>query len=532
MAAAARRGHRPPILLAALATLSVAAALLPLAYLLYRGLGADAEARAAVRLGPTLRLVLDTVLLVVGVVAAALAIGTAAAWLVVRSDLPGRRLWGVALTLPLVIPSYVGALVLLGALGTRGLLQQALEPLGVERLPDLYGYWGALLALTLSTYPYVFLIAAGALRTVDGSTEEAARSLGQRPLAVFFKVTLPALRPALAAASLLVALYVLADFGAVSLMQYPTLTRAIYLQYESLLDRNAAAILALVLVALAAVVVWLEGRMRRRGSTYRSSPGSGRRARFVQLGRWRWAATAACAAIVGIFLALPLGVLGWWTAQGASAGLTLRVAWSAALNSLLASGAAASLAVVAALPIALLAWRHPSRPARLLERLGYVPNAVPGIAVALALVFFGARYGGVLYQSLGMLVFAYVVRFLPQSLAPASSALALVDPRLEDASRSLGRSARRTFLAVVLPLARPGILAGGALVFLSAMKELPATLLLRPIGFDTLATEIWTDTSIGAYSAAAPSALLLIAVSAPVVYIISARRAWDLGAPG
>ena len=527
-AAASRRGRRPPVLLAVLSTAVVGAALLPLAYLLVRALGADEEARAAVRLEQTLRLILDTALLVAGVVTVALVLGTGLAWLVVRTDVPGRRAWGVALTLPLVIPSYVAALVLLGALGPKGLLQQALEPLGVERLPDLYGYDGALIALTLSTYPYVFLIAAAALRSVDVSLEEAARSLGRSPFRVFLTVTLPALRPALGAAALLVALYVLADFGAVSLMQYPTLTRAVYLQYESLLDRNAAAILALVLVAFAAVLVALEGRFRRRGATYRSSPGAGRRARTVQLGRRRWAAAALCATCVALFLALPLGVLGWWAIEGAS----FRLAWSAAFDSAIASGAAAVCAALAAVPVALLAWRHPSRRSRFLERVAYIPNAVPGIAVALALVFFGARYGGVLYQSLALLIFAYVVRFLPQALATTRSALDLVDPRVEEASRSLGRGPTRTFLAVVLPLARPGVLAGAALVFLSAMKELPATLLLRPIGFDTLATEIWTDTSIGAYSDAAPSALLLIAVSAPLVYALSARRAWELGAPG
>jgi iron(III) transport system permease protein len=529
--AAPARGRRPALLLAALSCVTVGAGLLPLAYLVVRAAGADADARAAVQLGPTLELVLDTVLLLAGVVAVTTVVGTVLAWLVVRTDLPLRRVWGIALTLPLVIPSYVAALILLGALGPRGLLQEALEPLGVERLPDLYGYEGALLALTLSTYPYVFLIAAAALRSVDASVEEAARSLGRGPASVFLTVTVPAIRPALAAAGLLVSLYVLADFGAVSLMQYPTLTRAVYLQYESLLDREAAAILALVLVALAGVVVWLEGRVRR-GSFYRASPGAGRRAARVALGRWRWAAAAVCALASGLFLALPLGVLVWWTVDGIGVGSPFRLAWEAAIDSALVSGAAAAVAVVAVLPVALFVRRSPGGPARLLERLAYVPNAVPGIAVALALVFLGARYGGALYQSLAMLVFAYVVRFMPQSLATTSSAFALVDPRLEEASRSLGRRASRTLVTVVLPLARPGILAGAALVFLSAMKELPATLLLRPIDFDTLATEIWTDTSIGAYSDAAPSALLLIAVSAPIVWALSARRAWELGAPG
>ena len=184
------------------------------------------------------------------------------------------------------------------------------------------------------------------------------------------------------------------------------------------------------------------------------------------------------------------------------------------------------------LPVAILAWSRPSRGARLMERLTLVPNAVPGIAIALALVFFGVRVGGVLYQSLGMLVAAYVIRFMPQSLAATRSALVSVDPRLLDASRSLGRGQAAGYARVVLPLARPGLLAGAALVFLSTMKELPATLLLRPIGFDTLATEIWTDTSLGDYSAAAPSALLLVAVAAPFVLVLSTRRAWELGAAG
>jgi iron(III) transport system permease protein len=533
-AAAARRGgsRRPPLLLGALATVTAGVAVLPVVYVVVRGLGADAETRAAIPAGTLARLVLQTGLLTVGVVAFALVVGTSLAWLTVRSDLPAPRAWAVAATLPLVIPSYVAALALLGALGPKGLLQNALEPLGVERLPEVYGYEGALVSLTLSTFPYVFLIAAAALRSVDPSIEEAARGLGRSPANVFLTVTLPAIRPALAASSLLVALYVLADFGAVSLMQYPTLTQAVYLQYESLLDRSSAALVALVLVSLSAIVVWVEGRARGSAAVHRTSPGAGRRARRVPLGRWRAPAAAFCALVVALFLLLPVGVLGWWAAEGVRAGRYAGIAWQAAADTALVSAFAAVAAVVAVLPVAILRWRRPSRASRLLERLTLVPNAVPGIAVALAFVYFGARIGGVLYQSLGMLVLAYVVRFMPQSLAATQSALVSVDPRLLEASRSLGRGWATTYGRVVLPLARPGVLAGAALVFLSTMKELPATLLLRPIGFDTLATEIWTDTSLGDYSAAAPSALLLLAVATPFVLVLSSRRAWELGAAG
>jgi iron(III) transport system permease protein len=236
--------------------------------------------------------------------------------------------------------------------------------------------------------------------------------------------------------------------------------------------------------------------------------------------------------VVGLFLAVPLAVLIYWSARAVELGRGSEIPWHAALNSLLASGLAAIVAVLAALPIAYLAERYRSPWTHLLERAAYSANALPGIVIALALVFFAARYGGVLYQTLALLVFAYVVRFLPQALAGTSSALRTVDPHLEEAARGLGRSPLQVVARVTAPLAAPGILAGGALVFLSAMKELPATLLLRPIGFDTLATEIWSATAVADYAQAAPSALMLVALSAPLVYVLVARRSAEAGAPG
>jgi len=525
-------GRRAPLLLAVPAAVTAGAVLLPLVYLALRAAGASREAWAILD-ARTARLVLDTGILVGSVVLMALLIGVPLAWLVTRTDLPGRVFWAVAAALPLVIPSYVAALALLGALGPRGLLQGILEgPLGVERLPEIYGLPGAVLALTLSTYPYVYLLAAAALREVDPALEEAARGLGRSRWGVFRRVTLPALRPSVAAGSLLVALYVLSDFGAVSLMQYPALTRAIYLQYEALFDRDPAAVLALVLVLLTALVLLGESRFRRRARYHRATATAARRPQVVALGRWRWPALAFCAAVVGAFLALPLAVLGWWTWEAIPLGRPIELAWRAALNSALASAVAAAIAVAAALPVVFLSARHPAWWTRLLERASFTANALPGIVIALALVFFGARYAGPLYQTLALLVFAYVVRFLPQALAASGSALRTVSPRYEEAARGLGRGQLAALWLVTAPLVRPGLLAGGALVFLSAMKELPATLLLRPIGFETLATEIWTATSIAAYSQAAPSAFLLIAISAPFVWLLVGRRGAELASPG
>jgi iron(III) transport system permease protein len=521
--------RRPPLPLALAAGLIVAALLLPLAYLVVRVAGGGADALAILWEESTLRLVWRTAALVAGVVVAAVLVGAPLAWLVVRTDLPGRRAWAAALALPLVIPSYVAALCLLGAVGERGLLQRLL---GVERLPDPTGYWGAVLALTLSTYPYVFLLAQAALRDLDPSLEEAARSLGLSRRRAFARVTVPALRPAVGAGALLVALYTLSDFGVVSLMRYDALTRAIYLQYRSLFDRTPAAVLALVLVALTAVVLLVEWRSRGRGRLYRSSPGAARRAAPVRLGRWRWPALAWCATVAAAFLALPATVLGYWLVRGIRNERELEVPVAETLHSLGASGLAAAAAVAAALPVAVLAIRYPARWTALLERLSYAGNALPGIVIALSLVFFGARYLTPLYQTLALLVFAYVVRFFPQALSGVESSLERVNPRLEEAARGLGRGPLATAVRVTVPLVRSGVLAGAALVFLSAMKELPATLLLRPIGFDTLATEVWRFTSVGAYSQAALPALLLIAVSAPFLYLVSAERRSGGGASG
>ena len=511
-----RRG-RTPFLLAVPGLIVAALVLLPLAYLLGRAASGGSRAWEVLWRARTLDLLGSTGLLVVGVTVAALLVAVPLAWLVTRTDLPGRRAWAVAAALPLVIPSYVAALCLLGAFGPGGLVRATF---GLEHVPVISGYWGALLALTLSTYPYVFLLTAAALRELDPSLEEAAQGLGLSRTAVFRRVTLPALRPSAGAGALLVALYTLSDFGVVSLMRYDALTRAIYNQYRSLFDRTPAAVLGLVLVSLTAVVLVVELRTRRGARYYRASPGAARRAAPIRLGLWRWPALAFCTLVVGAFLALPGVVLGYWLERGIAAERVLEIPAQQALNSLGASGLAAMVAVAAALPVAVLALRHRSRWTVTLERACYAGNALPGIVIALSLVFFAARYVPQLYQTLALLVLAYVVRFFAHALSGVGSALETVNPRLEEAARGLGRGRLHTLITVTIPLARSGILAGSALVFLSTMKELPATLLLRPIGLETLATEIWKLTQVGAYSRAALPALALIAVLVPILFLL------------
>lgn len=496
--------------------------LLPVVYLALRALEGGPRTLELLLRARTAQILGNTVALAVSVTAASALVGTALAWLTARTDLPWRRGWSVLTALPLVIPSYVGAYLFGAAFGPRGMLQGALETaLGVDRLPSIYGFPGASLVLTLLSYPYVLLPVRAALRRLDPALEESARSLGQNPKGTFIRVILPQLRPAIAAGSLLVALYALRDFGAVAIMRFTTFTRAIYVQYQSAFDRSTAAGLSLVLIPLTLGLLILDLRNRRNaGGTAGENPRVAAPA-MIPLGRWRLPALLFCGILVLLGLGLPAIVLGFWLIRGLRAGAELGSLVGAMGNSLLASSLAAAATVVAALPIAVLATRYPRRLSRALERLSHVGFALPGIVIALALVFFGIRGAPALYQTLPMLILAYVVLFLPQAAGSLSSSLLQVPRRLEEAGRSLGRSPLAVFREVTLPLVRPGVLAGAGLVFLTTMKELQATLLLSPFGFDTLATEVWSAVSEAFFAkAAAPALLLILTSSLPMAYFV------------
>jgi iron(III) transport system permease protein len=220
---------------------------------------------------------------------------------------------------------------------------------------------------------------------------------------------------------------------------------------------------------------------------------------------------------------LPVTVLGYWLSRTVAAGREIGEVGPAMFGSLAAAAGGAGLTVLAATPIALLAARHPGRSSRLAERLTYAGFALPGIVVALAFVFIGANLVPALYQTLPLLLVAYVVLFLPQASEPIRAALLQVSPRVEEAGRVLGRSGAYVFRKLVAPLASRGAMVGFALVSLTVMKELPATLLLRPTGFETLATLVWTESSVGRFGAAAFPALLLVTLSAIPLYLLAGR---------
>lgn len=489
--------------------------LLPVIYLLLRTLTADTDVWQQVMRPRTFRVFGSSVLLAVSVTATCVVLGVPLAWLTTASDLPARRVFAVLIALPLAIPSYVGGYAIVSALGPRGALQGLLEYLvGIERLPGLYGFPGAWLALTLFSYPYIVLSVQSGLRGLDPALEEAARSLGYGPWQTFRRITLPHLRPSIIAGALLVALYTLSDFGAVSLMQFNSFSRAIYVQYRGAFDRDYAAALALLLVLLTAIILAGEAWTRGQGRYHRSTVGVVRPRTRVRLGVWRWPAVAFCGLVVCIALVMPVGVVTFWLARGIQSGEPLRLVWQAAWNSIYSSALAAGFAVLAALPLAILGVRFRTRLSAWFEGVAYAGYALPGIVVALALVRFASQYAPFIYQTLALMIFAYVLRFLPQALGTLRSSLLSVSPSVEEAARGLGHSPLWVSLKITLPLIRSGVVSGAALVFLTAMKELPTTLLLGPTGFKTLATATWSATAEGFFARAAAPALLIICVSA------------------
>jgi iron(III) transport system permease protein len=521
-----RATSQPPLIIVIPAALVAAGMLIPLIYLVIRASQARSGIWDLIVRARTFEILKNTTALAAGVSLATIVIAVPLAWLTTRTDLPGRRFWAATAPLPLVVPSYVGALTIIAALGPRGLLQDALSgPFGVERLPEIYGFFGAWLTLTLFTYPYVFLSVRAALRGLDPSLDEAARCLGHGAWRTFFLTTLPQLRPAIAAGALLAALYTISDFGVVTLLRYDAFTRAIYVQYRASFDRTFAAALALLLVAFAVILLVIEARVRGRAAYYRIGAGSARKYRPIPLGAWRYPAVVFAGSIFALSLALPIGVLVYWLVKGASANEATRDLGSAAWNSASVSALAAVACALAALPVAILAARYQGRWCRLAEQMSYLGYALPGIVIALSFVFLGARYLPGLYQTLPLLIVAYLVRFLPQAIGATRTSLLQISPRLEEAARGLGRSPFGAIADVTAPLAKSGIAVGAALVFLTVMKELPITLLLSPTGFRTLGTSIWTSTGSGSYGQAAGPALMLIGISLiPTLLLVVRER--------
>lgn len=516
--------QRAPRLLTATGALVALVFALPLGYVAFRA--ADAEFFTLLTSRRTLEPAGRSLSLAACVSCSCAVIGTGLAWLTVRTDLPLRRLWRVLAPLPLVIPSFVGASALLAAFAPGGLAQ---DWLGLESVPRVEGFWGAFAVLTLLSYPYVYLPVAARLSGLPASLEESARLLGKRAPEVFRTVVLPQAASAIAAGALLVFLYALSDFGAVSLLRYRTLTDRIF---ANRLLPEVANTLSAVLAVLAVVVVVAERLATRRARAVTPSAG---RPLVVPLRRARVPALAAVMAVSGLALGAPAVVLGYWAQRGLRDGGSLLGSVSGSglddLPSLVGNSATAGVvtalvAVAVVLPVAFLVARHNSRTGGAAQALVAGGFALPGLvgALALARLSLSAPGGEVLYQTFPLLVGAYVLHFGAQASQAAQSAVSAVPANYGDAARVLGASRWRALTTVDLPLMLPGLVAAAGLVLLSTMKELPATLLLAPFGFDTLATRIWQATSDGFLAESGVVSLTLLLLSGVLTWVLVIRR--------
>ena len=487
----------------------------PLTYLLVRAFQAEWSLLGDfVFRARTLTLLINTVLLAGGVLGLSTLLALPLAWLTTRTDLRARRVFTLLGVLPLAVPGYVMAYVLLATTGGYGTLAQLFGLV----VPRISGYTGALLALTLYTFPYLFLNLRAALAGLDPTLEETALALGYSPRAVFIRVIMPQLRPAFYAGALLIGLHVLGDFGVVSLMRFETFSYALYLQYIGSFDRIYAAWLALMLLVLTGGVLVLEARLLRGLRFHRAGTGSHRVLSVHKLGRWRVPAYLFVGLLAFLSVGMPILTVGYWVTQGGGAvwGDLGEALW----GSVSASAPAAMLAAALALPMAYLSVRMPSPVTRAMERVAYLGYATPPLAFALAFIFITLTTAPILYQTLGLLIFAYALHFLAEAIGPIRSTLYQAPPRLEEAARALGRPPLRAFFEVTFPLLQRGVLVSLAFVFLSAMKELPLTFLLSPVGFDTLALKVWGFTNEALFGGAAPYALTIMLFSAAFVGLL------------
>lgn len=513
----------------AVAVLAVA----PVAYLLVQVVVGKGDPVAVLTDPRTWLLARNSVALVVAGTLSALAIALPAALVVTRTDLPGRNVFAVLCSVPLVVPSFLAAFALRTAFGPRGALQQMLAPFGVERLPGLDGFAGSWLALTLVTFPFVFIPVVAALRDADPSLEEAARSLGLSARRALLRAALPQVRPAATVGALMIALYLFAEFGAVSTMGYRTLITEI-VQQRDLGSPAGVAALSLLLVAASLVVVTVQLVSRGPLQLSAAAPGVRRRATPLHLGVvGRLVAWAGLGLVVALALGVPVLTLAFWTVRGLQRGNELGDGFagdllSATWNSLTVAGSAAVIAIAAVLPAALLIVRHPGRLATFTEHTLWAAHGLPGPVLAVAFAYIALAVLLPLYQTVALLVLALAAHFLPNAIGSTQQSIAQLNPHVEEASRSLGRSWPRTFGTVTLPLLLRGIAAGAALVFLNVMKELPVTYVLQPIGFDTLALRVYFPAQELAYTKAGIAGLLLLCVtSVPMALLLLPR--WRRG---
>ncbi|MGK8504120.1 ABC transporter permease [Nocardia asiatica] len=500
---AAARVGRPGPVVTIIALLLVAATFVPLGYIVSTvfstGLDQAAELVFRPRVGELLG---NTAALVVCTVPICVVLGVGLAWVVERTDIPGKSWWGPIFAAPLAVPAFVNSYA------------------WVSVFPSAHGLWAGVVISTMSYFPLVYLPAAATLRRLDPAVEESARALGSGPVAVFARIVLPQLRLAVLGGGLLIALHLLAEYGAFVMVRFDTFTTAIFEQYQSSFAGPAGSMLAGVLVLCCLALLGAESGLRGRARYARIGSGAPRAATRIRLGASTLPVLAALVAVTAGALGVPLWTIARWLRIGGAAVWDFTDIGNALGQTVVLAAVAALLTTLCAFPVAWIAVRSTSAFARVVEGANYVTSSLPGIVIALAMVTVTIRWAPALYQTVSMVIAAYLLLFLPRALVSVRAGLAQVPVGLEEASRSLGKSGPATFFLVTLRLTAPAAAAAAALVFVAVATELTATLLLAPNGTRTLAMRFWGLSGELDYAAAAPYALIMIAAAVPVTYLL------------
>jgi iron(III) transport system permease protein len=494
---------RPGPLVSATVAILVAATCIPLGYVVWGAVSVGWTRAYELVVRPRVgELLVNTVSLVVVTVPLCVVVGVGLAWLVERTDLPGRTFWRPLFVAPLAIPAFVNSYAWVGV------------------IPSLHGLWAGVLITTLSYFPFMYLPVAATLRRLDPAVEESARALGSDSAGVFFRVVLPQLRLAILGGALLIGVHLLAEFGAFAMVRFDTFTVAIFQQYQVTFDGAAGSMLAGVLVVLCMALLLAEALARGTARYSRIGAGAPRAATPIQLGRNMFPASLGLALLAVLALGVPVWTILRWLWIGGTDVWSLADIGTALVQTVGLAAVAAVLTTVLAFPVAWVAVRSNGVLARVVEGSNYVTSSLPGIVTALALVTVAIHFVRPLYQSVPLIVFAYVLLFMPRALVNVRAGLAQVAPGLEEASRSLGRSPTETFFRVTLRLTAPAAAAGASLVFVAVATELTATLLLAPTGTRTLSMFFWSFSSELDYASAAPYAFVLVLLAIPVTLIL------------
>lgn len=484
----------------------------------------------------------NTVALLVGVGLGTLVLGAGLAWLVTAYEFPGRSAFQWLLMLPMAVPAFIMGFVFMATFDVAGPVQGALVAWfgSAAWFPEIRSPLGAITVMTLVLYPYVYMLALVGYRGISASAFDTARVHGYSQARFFWKVVVPISRPAIAAGVALALMEALADFATVRFFNFPTLADGVVRIWHGMWDLRAASELAGLLAAFALAALLLERTQRGRTRYHEAGGRAPGLPRIGLAGRSRWLASAACAAVVGVAFLLPLTQLAaWaWIELGRMGPGVAQVYLELALNSLILASLAALVAVLAAIVLSSGVRMVGSRAARAVATLATTGYAIPGPVLAVGILltltpldhavnyfteyWAGVTVGLLLTGSIVGLIYGYVARFLAVAYQSTDAALEKIKPNLTMAARTLGAGSWRILLRVHLPLAAPGIIVAATLVFVDVMKELPITLMLRPFGYETLATWVWQMAAESIWTGAAVPALAIVLVGLlPVALLVN-----------